>query len=303
MKRLAFILAAALTAGPALGDVVHLKNGGMIEGQVMQTPEGVVIKLPAGEIRVSADAIARIEKKETPFEQYLKRSAAVKEDDPEAHYQLGLWAQAAGLKSQAREEFLKALALRPDHEGAHQALGHRRVEGKWVTPEQELEARGFVKRDGQWMTPEAAARFDALTAELQAQSARREAAEAELKKAQQEQAQAPVYTFSGYYSTPPAASFYATAVPYYGYTGYAGYYGYGGYYGAAPLYSYNPYALSFYYASPWSSLYYVRPYRYWPRYGGLSLSFGHKSLYYGHKSWGGHGGSHHGKGGGGWKGK
>ena len=164
-KHLPFLALVAILGPPALGDVVHLKNGGRIEGQVALTEDGIVVRLPVGEMRLSKDAVDRIEKKDTAMDEYARRSAAVKPDDAEAHYQLGLWALGAGLKPQATAEFERTLAIQPDHEGARNALGYRKVGGVWLTFEQEMRANGFVQRDGQWMSPEAAAKYDALLAE------------------------------------------------------------------------------------------------------------------------------------------
>jgi len=204
MKRLVMTLAVLGLALPALADVVHLKNGGSLEGSVSRTPDGVVVKLPVGEVRISNDAIERIEPKVTAFEQYQQRAAAVREDDPEAHYRLGLWAQQAGLKGPAREEFRKTVALKPDHALAHQALGHRLVDGRWLTHEDEMRARGLVEVDGAWMSPEAAAKLRALQAELELARERRKTAEAELEKAKSKAGSMPVYEsnpYDTYYST------------------------------------------------------------------------------------------------------
>jgi len=239
---------AATCAAPALADVVHLKTGGKLEGQVTLTDDGAIIRLPVGEVRVSNDAIARIEKKDTPLDIYFKRAAAIKDDDPDAHYQLGLWARLQGLKPQARDEFAKTLALQPDHEGAHKALGHRKVNGQWMTPEDEMRAKGLVQRDGDWMTPEAAAKLDALKAQLEVAREKRRAAEAQLQKAQQAAA-SPSYTYSGYY----AGRSYVPTYPYYS------------------TYSYGytvPYTSSYLYVGTWPSFCYVRTYpRIYPRWG------------------------------------
>ncbi|HUT34053.1 MAG TPA: hypothetical protein VNE39_11265 [Planctomycetota bacterium] len=251
MNRFAVILAVALFALPAVGDVVHLKKGGALEGQVTLTDDGAVIVVPGGTVTVAKGAIDRIEKKETAIEQYLKRAAGIKEDDAEAHFQLGLWARGAGLKAYARDEFGKALALKPDHDGAHQALGHRKVDGKWMTREQEMQAKGLVERDGQWMTPEAAVKYEALKAEVEAARAKHEAAEADLQKP----AERPTYTYDAYYASRPSAPGYYATVPYYGSS-----YGY----------TFSPYVGS-YYGSTWpSSYYWIRPYpsytySSWPR--------------------------------------
>jgi len=230
MRQFVAILAVIGIAWPALGDVVHLKSGGSLEGQVVKTDDGVIVRLPVGEVRISNEAIARIEQKATALDEYQKRAAAVKEDDPEAHYQLGLWAQSVGLKPQARDEFEKSVALKPDHAKAHQALGHRLVGDRWLSHDEEMQARGLVKHDGQWMTPEAAGRLEALKAQLEAARENRLAAEAELQRMKDEirttvpgePADMPVYTpnpYDYYYSTRalrmPYTSYYYYSLPRY----------------------------------------------------------------------------------------
>jgi len=242
-KQIALVLAASLFALPALGDVVHLKNGGSLEGQVTVTDDGATIRLPAGEVRVSRDAIERIEKKESAFEQYLTRAAGVRDDDDEAHFKLGQWAQGAGLKAQAAEEFEKTLMLKPDHEGAHLALGHKKVDGAWLA---EYQGR-MVKRDGQWMTGAAAARYDALKAELEAAREKRQTAEAALQKAKD---QPPLYTYDAYYagrSVPYSSYYYSPSYVPYSYT--RPILPYGSYYSVGVW----PYRSSYFGYSGWSS--------------------------------------------------
>lgn len=205
MRSFAIILLSCLTA-TAFGDIVYLKNGGSLEGDVVQAEDGVIVKLPAGEVRISKEAIVRIELKKSPFAEYNERAAALKDDDADGHSRLGLWAQGIGLKAQAKEQFLKAIAANPNQAQARQALGYILVNGKWVTEEEEMLARGMVKYDGHWMSPEAAARLQTLKAELEVAREKRLAAEAELKKTQEEikasqqaaQAEAPAYAPNPY---------------------------------------------------------------------------------------------------------
>ncbi len=213
MKDALIFVAALAAASLASADVVHLKNGGSLEGQIVEEGDAVIIKLPVGEVRVSREAVERIEKKPGALEEYHKRAAAIKDDDPEAHYRLGVWALSVGLKRQAEEEFKKTIALEPDHAAAHKALGHRLVNGVWMSEDDQMRARGLVKYKGEWMTPEAAARLRTLEAELQVARERRKAAELELQKAQEEVKAAgtaqlpnmPTYTtrnpYDDYYST------------------------------------------------------------------------------------------------------
>jgi hypothetical protein len=236
MTRILPALLLASLALPAWGDVVHLKTGGSLEGQVVETDDGVIIKLPEGEIRISKDAIARIEKKTSAFEEYQRRAASLKHDDADGHFQLGLWAQNHDMKNQAKAHFLTVVALQPDHAQARHALGYRRVGDRWMTEEEEMRARGLVDYKGQWMTPEAAARLQALEAELEVAREKRLAAEAELQKARdqlqaaeaQDRLRMPVYTtnpYDDYYATThllrPRTYYYSR----YGYYGYLPTYG------------------------------------------------------------------------------
>jgi tetratricopeptide (TPR) repeat protein len=256
MKHCIAALAVIALALPAVGDVVHLKNGGSLEGQVVKTDDGVIVKLPAGEVRISNEAVARIEEKPSQLDEYQKRLAGTKEDDAEAHYRLGAWAQSVGLRPQAKEEFEKTVALDPNHAKAHEALGHRLVDGRWMSHDDEMKARGLVKHEGQWMTPEAAGKLQALKAELELARERRKAAEAELKKAQEEirtevpaePATMPIYTpnpYDYYYSTrhlrAPYTYYYTPryVVPYYRYGGW--YYYPGGYRSISPARRYYRY--------------------------------------------------------------
>ena len=209
MKTAIAIAALSALGCLAFADVVHLKNGGTLEGQVVEEGNQIVIKLPVGEVRVSRDAVQAIEKKPGALAEYQKRVAATKDDDPQAHYKLGVWALSVGLKRQAEEEFKKTIALDPDHAAAHKALGHRLVGGRWMSEDDEMKARGLVNYKGEWMTPEAAARLRTLEAELELAREKRKAAELELQKTKEQlkaqQPNMPTYTttnpYDEYYST------------------------------------------------------------------------------------------------------
>ena len=243
----ALALAAALVA-PLFGDVVHLKHGGTIEGQVVQTDDAVIVKVPEGEVRLPKSVVVRIEKKPTRLDEYQKRAAAIKEGDAAAHYKLGLWAGIVGLKTQAKEQFGKAIAIEPDHAQARHALGYRMHGGRWVTRDEEMKARGLLKHEGAWMSPEAAAKLRALEAELEVAREKRRTAEAELereRKAPKAPALPPGYSPTDrYYSTrglDARSRVYYRGGPYGAYSGTRYYYyGYGGY----PLHYYSsPYGL------------------------------------------------------------
>lgn len=244
MRYAVLSLAFVCFAAAAVGDVVHLNNGGSIEGQVTETKDGVILKLPAGEMRISADAIDRIEQKPSALDAYQKRLKNLDADDADAQYQLGLWARARGLKRRAEDHFEKAIAINPDHEGARKALGYRLVNGKWLSEDEEMRARGLVQYDDQWMTPEAAAKLKALQAELAVAREKRIAAEAELEKARRQAQQQP--------QPQPPEDFPVYGNPY------------DQYYSTRHLRS----SRTYYWAPPYRTPYYTGPYSTWWFYPG-----------------------------------
>jgi hypothetical protein len=87
-------------------------------------------------------------------EQYETRRAALGGQDVDGHYLLGLWCEKNDLAEEARMEFEKVVALSPDHEGARNALGYVKHDGRWLSHEEAMASKGLVKFEGTWMLPE-----------------------------------------------------------------------------------------------------------------------------------------------------
>ncbi len=185
-RHLLTLLLAVCVAAPATADVVHLKNGNTLEGQVEKTDDGVIVTLPAGQVRITNDAIDRIEEKPSVIEQFKARAADLEAGDAEGHFALAQWAERHRLKEEAEALYRQVIAMDPNHAGARAALGHRLVDGEWMTEEQAMAARGLVEYNGQWMTPEAATKLRELETELEVAREQRKAAEAELERAERE---------------------------------------------------------------------------------------------------------------------
>lgn len=102
-------LGVILAGAPALADVVHLNNGRRIEGKVVDERRGAVhLEVPGGRVVLPASSIDRIERRETPQEEYGARARATDMHDPDAVDGLAAWASGRGLGDQA--EHLRALA-------------------------------------------------------------------------------------------------------------------------------------------------------------------------------------------------
>jgi hypothetical protein len=167
------IVIIALAAVPVLADDVYLRGGGQITGQIIeQTDDSVTVDIGGGTISARMETVVRIEKNNSPLQDYRARAAKIPAGDAEAWRELARWAKGQALSSQAREAYREVVAILPDDQEANNALGMVQLDGKWVTEEESYRARGYVKFEGQWMTP---AEQQAILADRQAQQARQEA--------------------------------------------------------------------------------------------------------------------------------
>ncbi len=68
-----------------------------------------------------------------PRDEYTRRAKELRDSDAEGHYRLGLWCEQKKLADSARTEFEKTIAAQPGHEAARAKLGHRKIDGIWVS--------------------------------------------------------------------------------------------------------------------------------------------------------------------------
>jgi hypothetical protein len=151
----AALLVAAALAAPARADKVHLRGGGLLEGEVARTPDGrFLVRLPSGgEAILGPEDVEKVEPGATAHEEYAARLQALDPTDADGHYLLGLFCRDRGLKREAEALFRHVIRIVPDHEGAHAALGEVPWEGRWVPLEEALAAQGQVKLGARWVTP------------------------------------------------------------------------------------------------------------------------------------------------------
>ena len=156
MRRfLLFGMAAALVPGLAAADVIVLKAGGRIEGEVVeQRPDRVVIDVPAGRVTLPRTLIERTIVGSSSLTEFRARAARLADGDVDGWLALADWARAHELTTQSRQAYEHVLWIQPLNAGAHQALGHVFVSGHWLTQDDAYRARGFVQFEGSWVSPE-----------------------------------------------------------------------------------------------------------------------------------------------------
>ncbi|MBN2490700.1 MAG: hypothetical protein JXQ29_07615 [Planctomycetes bacterium] len=153
-KRQLVALAAwlAVTASVGLADIIHLRNGGRIEGRVIQeTPTHIHVRTRFGSVmRFARDQVARIEKTIDIRDEYETRRAAIKPTDAASLFELHRWCKDNGLTHEAETLLEEVLQADPDHAGAHELKGEVKIRGKWLRPA-DAEAAGYRLHGGKWL--------------------------------------------------------------------------------------------------------------------------------------------------------
>ncbi len=152
------LLFAFIVCSPALADVLHLVNGGRIEGKVTRVKDGYWLENGTGRVFFRNDQVKRWEKLPTVDEDYQALRGKVRLDDFDGQMALARWCRKNNLQQMARWHYMIAVALRSDDARARRGAGYVRVDGKWVTAAQAMESKGLARYKGRWMPAEEAAR-------------------------------------------------------------------------------------------------------------------------------------------------
>lgn len=158
---LAFAVTAAFSAAAARGDLIALRNGGEVRGELLpdsrgkQTGELISIRTLSGAI-VSVDKqdVEDVVRRRLVLEDYeTRRRVAV--DTVAGQWELAEWCRTRSLSKERQVHLQRVVELDPEHERAHRGLGHIRDAKKhWVTRDQMMAARGFVKYRGKYVLPQ-----------------------------------------------------------------------------------------------------------------------------------------------------
>ena len=146
--RLAPVLLCLFVPLATLADIIHLADGTTREGKVVRVDEKeVIVEFGQGSVslqmRLPREQVLKIEKKPTSgaalMAEYVARLNKAMRGTADDWYALAMWCrQQRCLNDKAREALMRTLALDPDHEGAHKALGHVKLNDSWMTREQAI---------------------------------------------------------------------------------------------------------------------------------------------------------------------
>lgn len=179
VKALAIVL---VLASPAAADELLLKNGAVLNGVVKEEGDRYILEVDFGTMSIPKSQVKSVRRSEDPIQEF--EAKRVKAATAQEHFDVGLWARQKELHTRAGDMFKRAITLDPEHEGARKALGYEKFDGKWMTTDEAMVARGFVKHRGEWLKKETVEKFRSDEKELQIERERAATAErlAQLQK-------------------------------------------------------------------------------------------------------------------------
>ena len=174
---------ATAPAATGQGVLITLKNGNTIEGLwVSETDKAVAVSIGSGKVWVEKSEIASLEFVNNALQQFQEKLAQTDLKDAKALWLLSLWARTRNIEACSRKAAALVIAVDPDHAPARQYLGYELIDGKWLTRDQAMMSRGYVKHNGEWITK------SELDQKLQEQAERaRRAQEVRLRQEEQRQ--------------------------------------------------------------------------------------------------------------------
>jgi len=141
----------------AQADLIKLKNGGEIRGQLLPLSKSpseemrTIKTLSGGAITIAAQHIEFITNRPLSIEEYESKSGEM-ENTVEAHLKLADWCTQNYLSAQRNLEMEQILQLDPDHPKARAALGYTKRDGEWMTRDDAMRKNGYIKYKGRYVS-------------------------------------------------------------------------------------------------------------------------------------------------------
>ncbi|GEM_PF-6643896 len=137
--------------------VVGLRNGDLLEAKVLEKSDReLVLEIPPqGEgkptqRRIPIEDVEQINGELVQLDfRALFQVRLSEAGDADAMWKVAEWCDRFRLPDEKRKVLDAILAVAPDHEATHRAMGHVRYQGEWSTPEQ-LKAKGLVDERGRF---------------------------------------------------------------------------------------------------------------------------------------------------------
>ncbi|VAX39834.1 hypothetical protein MNBD_PLANCTO02-25, partial [hydrothermal vent metagenome] len=134
----------------AHADVVKLKNGGELRGEVNWKKSGVksatisILTVTGAHVVVARKEVQFVTRRSQIVEEYETRAKKTP-DNVIAQWKMVEWCRSNKLKKQSLAHLDKIVKLEPDHKKARTGLNQSLYDGKWMTRDTWMTSQGYVK--------------------------------------------------------------------------------------------------------------------------------------------------------------
>lgn len=161
--RVALVLLLVCLGGSfvtARADFVILKSGGEIRGEFLsdlktidQAPQVSIRTLSGARVTVVREEVESLIRRRPIAEEYETQRRAAP-DTVDGNWEVAKWCREKSLTNERAVHLRRVIEFDPEHVAAHRALGHVHDRGRWVTRDEMLAARGYVKHKGKHVLPQ-----------------------------------------------------------------------------------------------------------------------------------------------------
>ena len=151
---LVWLAISALVLPHAQAEVLLLKSGGRVEGELLNpsraTGEHYRLRTAPGvTVSLAPDQVTRVIVKSDVQKQYEQLLPRVPHD-ADGHWKMAQWCREAGLMEERKVHLAEVLKHDPEHADARLALGYSKFGDVWMTAEEYMRGQGYVRYKGAW---------------------------------------------------------------------------------------------------------------------------------------------------------
>jgi len=142
----------------ARADIFLLDGGGKIIGDLVnadrdENDHWIIRPYAGGQITLEASGVTDVDRQRPREIEYWKKRIA-SADTVADHLAMAQWCRENKLKREQKFHLQQVLEIDPDHADARRLLGYSRVDGTWMTRDEKMRSRGYVRDGNRWVLPQ-----------------------------------------------------------------------------------------------------------------------------------------------------
>ncbi|MCE9547002.1 MAG: hypothetical protein K8T25_16125 [Planctomycetia bacterium] len=152
------LIGLTAVAAPARADIFKLKSGGEVRGELSNPDQSPrtdydIRPFAGGQVKLAAALVASVVP-QRPIEAEYEKLKLTLGDSVDDQWKLAEWCHKNNLDTQRKPHLERIIALDPSHAEARRLLGYEKVGDRWLTRDEIMQQKGYVKFRGRWVLPQ-----------------------------------------------------------------------------------------------------------------------------------------------------